>query len=385
MANLTYRWQVSTNGGSSWGNSGAAGYATAGIQLELTETRIGQMYRCKITDSYGNVVYSDPCSINFASDTWEFTYNADGLRTSRTDGYTTYNYVYHGGQLSQMTVGDQVLRFGYDANGMPLYVIWNASKYFYTTNLQGDVVAIVSANGNPVVEYTYDAWGNILSVTGSSADNLGKYNPLRYRGYVYDIETELYYLQSRYYNPEWGRFLNADGYVSTGQGLLGNNMFAYCLNNPVNHVDKDGKQPDTISGWIGEQVGELLYKWFTGNDHPNDQTEVLESQIVSEQNKMIADFSETMWDAYVHSNELQVELQHQQNTMVRESVGQLIDATIEDPLVAVDAAAGFTGTALSYIGYATAVAGIAVPVVGQIAMGILGTACGIWGIYRLFE
>ena len=74
------------------------------------------------------------------------------------------------------------------------------------------MTAIVSVNGIPVVEYTYDAWGNILTITGERADNLGKYNPLRYRGYIDDREYGLYYLQSRYYNPETVRFLNADEY-----------------------------------------------------------------------------------------------------------------------------------------------------------------------------
>ena len=66
---------------------------------------------------------------------------------------------------------------------------------------------------------------------------------MRYRGYVYDTESELYYLQSRYYDPEVGRFLNADSFASTGQGLLGNNMFAYCNNNPVNLSDYSGNKP----------------------------------------------------------------------------------------------------------------------------------------------
>ena len=78
--------------------------------------------------------------------------------------------------------------------------------------------------GNAVVEYTYDAWGKLLTTTGSMAETLGVYNPLRYRGYVYDTETGFYYLQSRYYDPELSRFVNADALVSTGQGLLGNNM-----------------------------------------------------------------------------------------------------------------------------------------------------------------
>ena len=91
-----------------------------------------------------------------------------------------------------------------------------------------------------VAKYHYDAWGNILTTTGTLANTLGTLNPLTYRGYVYDQETQLYYLQSRYYNPTIGRFINADALVSTGQGLLGNNMFAYCRNNPVRRVDISG-------------------------------------------------------------------------------------------------------------------------------------------------
>ena len=101
-------------------------------------------------------------------------------------------------------------------------------------------MAILNTAGQAVVNYTYDAWGNILSCTGSMASTLGQINPLRYRGYVYDNETQLYYLQSRYYDPEIGRFISADGYTSTGQGILGNNMYAYCGNNPVNCADPTG-------------------------------------------------------------------------------------------------------------------------------------------------
>ena len=126
-------------------------------------------------------------------------------------------------------------------------VTYGGTTYYYATNIQGDVVAILNASGTAVVTYTYDAWGNILTTTGTLSSTLGTHNPLRYRGYVYDQETGLYYLQSRYYNPELGRFICADSLVSTGQGILGNNMFAYCLNNPVNLVDYDGKEPITIS------------------------------------------------------------------------------------------------------------------------------------------
>ena len=110
-----------------------------------------------------------------------------------------------------------------------------------------------------MVEYTYDAWGNILSITGSMASTLGRQNPLRYRGYVYDQETGLYYLQSRYYDPEIGRFINADALVSTGQGLLGNNMFVYCNNNPISHKDATGNFPWLIVGLAVLFVGGVIY------------------------------------------------------------------------------------------------------------------------------
>jgi len=139
-----------------------------------------------------------------------------------------------------MTVADKEMYFNYDASGVPVSIVYNGTSYYYVTNLQGDVVGIVNQSGNQLVAYTYDAWGNVLTTTGSSAGSLGKYNPLRYRGYVYDTETKLYYLQSRYYNPEWGRFINADAFAATGQGLLGNNMFVYCLNNPVVNIDSSG-------------------------------------------------------------------------------------------------------------------------------------------------
>jgi len=136
---------------------------------------------------------------------------------------------------------DQVMDFVYSGN-TPVVMICNDSVYFYASNLQGDIVAILDSNGNPVVEYTYDAWGKILTITGSMASTLGVLNPLRYRGYVYDNESGLYYLQSRYYDPAIGRFINADAFVSTGQGILGHNMFAYCNNEPINRVDYTGKR-----------------------------------------------------------------------------------------------------------------------------------------------
>ena len=86
----------------------------------------------------------------------------------------------------------------------------------------------------------FDSWGKLLSTSGSLASTLGKNNPFRYRGYVYDEETGFYYLQSRYYNPEVGRFISSVVLLSIDQGVLGHNAYAYCLNNPVNMMDYSG-------------------------------------------------------------------------------------------------------------------------------------------------
>lgn len=111
--------------------------------------------------------------------------------------------------------------------------------YNYTKgNLSSVERTDIGSSVKQTYNFTYDAWGNVSSVSGSLAGTLGVKNPLRYRGYVYDNETGFYYLKSRYYDPEIGRFLNADEYPSTGQGVLGNNMFAYCKNNPLTRYSK---------------------------------------------------------------------------------------------------------------------------------------------------
>ena len=190
-------------------------------------------------------------SMSDGTSTWTYTYNADGLRTSKTNGTDTWNYVYNGSQLSQMTKGADTLSFTYDASGAPLTVKYNTITCYYETNLQGDVVAIRNPYGIVIVKYAYDAWGRLLSTTGSAANSLGILNPLRYRGYVYDQETGLYYVSSRYYDPEIGRWINADNQIAgVGGEVLGYNMFAYCMNNPVNMSDPSGNWPRWITAAV---------------------------------------------------------------------------------------------------------------------------------------
>ncbi len=143
-----------------------------------------------------------------------------------------------------MTQDSDELHFFYDAQGKPAVVVYNGTAYAYVKNLQGDIVAVLDGNGTAVVQYKYDAWGRQIDCTfeagNDEAEALSTLNPFRYRGYVYDEETGLYYLQTRYYSPENVRFLNADIFVFIGRGILDSNVFAYCLNSPVFQHDAVG-------------------------------------------------------------------------------------------------------------------------------------------------
>ena len=166
--------------------------------------------------------------------TAEFVYNADGLRVQKTVNGVVTKYTLHGKNVVHMTSGADELHFFYDAQNRPAVVVYNGTAYAYVKSLQGDIVAILDENGNAVVSYGYDAWGAPLWCTGELAETLGKVQPFRYRGYVFDEETGLYYLRSRYYNPRWGRFVNADG------AIIQKNLFAYCSNGPIVGYDPSG-------------------------------------------------------------------------------------------------------------------------------------------------
>ena len=166
-----------------------------------------------------------------------YEYNEDGLRTKKTvtvgEDETVTEYILHGKNIVHMTQGTHELHFYYDAQGRPSIVIYDGTAYGYLYNLQGDVVAIVDSSGAKVVEYGYDAWGKPTLRAGSLASTLGTVQPFRYRGYVFDEETGLYYLRSRYYRPGWGRFVSADAIYTS-------NIYAYCMNAPMGMRDKEG-------------------------------------------------------------------------------------------------------------------------------------------------
>ena len=253
-------------------NTGTLGTATATASYTY-----GDSEWADLLTKYGNtsITYDtigNPIAIGTATLIWQgrqlmsytdngttisYTYNADGSRTSKTivsGGTTTkHEYVLRGSEILQETVyvnnvEQYTVIYIYDENGSPLGMKYRTPSYSADTfevyvfekSLQGDIIAIYDDTTTKVVTYTYDAWGN-FTVEGAQATTIGTLNPFRYRGYYFDNETSLYYLQSRYYNSDWSRFINADGYISTGAGILGYNMFAYCNNNPIIYVDMSGE------------------------------------------------------------------------------------------------------------------------------------------------
>jgi len=180
-------------------------------------------------------------------DNTTYTYNESGIRTAKNRNGTVYSYTLDGSKILKETRGaSTTLYYYYDDAGSITGFTYNGTNYYYGKNIQGDVKYIYDTNGTVVVEYCYDAWGNIISVTGSLASTIGVINPFRYRSYYYDNETGFYYLNSRYYDPQVGRFINADGIVGANQDLLGYNLFAYCFNNVVNMFDVDGYWPESF-------------------------------------------------------------------------------------------------------------------------------------------
>lgn len=179
--------------------------------------------------------------INTSDKAIQMNYDSNGMRTQKSvDGVKTNYYYDSNNNLFALTKGSDTLFFYYDNSGEVMSVSCNGTMYYYIKDLQGDITEIVDKDGKAVAEYAYDAWGNMLTEDNGTL-TVGKLNPFRYRSYVYDEETGLYYLQSRYYDPLTGRFLNADVYADTQSGTpLSTNMFAYCENNAINKSDDEG-------------------------------------------------------------------------------------------------------------------------------------------------
>ena len=243
---------------------------------------------------------------------YDFTYYENGLRKTKqcVQGYQNYEYIYDGTTLvAENFIGLYTLVYIYDVNGAPIGFKYRANGYatdtwdvfWYEKNLLGDIVAVYSATGTKLVSYDYDAWGNFTTTYHNGGASTGAmYNKFTYRGYYYDSDLGLYYLQSRYYDPVICRFINADSALY--HSMLGYNMFAYCENNPVNYYDPTGENAEAVRGWAATgwwltladgpiPIGDIIYygtlillilataktkestKPKTGDDAPDSDTE----------------------------------------------------------------------------------------------------------------
>ena len=151
-----------------------------------------------------------------------YTYDQNGIRDSKTIGSVTTTYYLNGSLVLYETDGTNQIYYTYDVDGSLISMRYNGTEYFYMFDVFGNVTYLVDSSGYTVVYYRYDAYGNIIDQTSSALANA---NPYRYRSYRYDQESGLYYLQSRYYNPVTGRFINADGMLKASSTVLSHNMF----------------------------------------------------------------------------------------------------------------------------------------------------------------
>ena len=187
----------------------------------------------------------------------QYFYDHTGSRTKKiVDGVAT-EYRMAGDLLMSETTNGQTLWFTYDSNANLFSMVTGGKHYFYQRNLQNDIIALVDESGNTVVNYTYDSWGKVLSITGSRKDTIGHLNPFRYRGYYYDKETGMYYLKNRYYDPELRRFISSDAVTTLAastETLHNRNLYTYCNQNPLTRSDSNGNLWTAVAGAVGAAI-----------------------------------------------------------------------------------------------------------------------------------
>ena len=192
-----------------------------------------------------------------------YTYNANGIRTSKTIDGIRHDFYLDGGKILKETWLDNTLETVFDNEDSVCGIVYNGEPFYFQKNLQGDIIGITDQNANVVVRYSYDAWGK-CTITRAINGVIARINPFRYRGYYYDSETGLYYLQSRYYDPVVGRFLNSDDPEildnASDYSILSTNKYCYCLNAPVNNSDEYG----SVAGTIVKMIGNFFFGMLGG-------------------------------------------------------------------------------------------------------------------------
>ena len=191
-----------------------------------------------------------------------YKYDDKGIRYYKNVNGTDINYYTLNNDILYETRGNNVLYYLYDSDGL-IGFDYNNTRYYYIKNMHDDIIGIVNSNGTKIVSYTYDSWGNIISIKDTNNQEISQedhthianINPFRYRSYYYDVETKLYYLNHRYYNPRINRFISPDIIVGSNKGIISSNLYAYADNNPVNNEDESGlKKKKKSTKWLSKTI-----------------------------------------------------------------------------------------------------------------------------------
>ncbi len=226
--------------------------------------------------TYGNIAYTwkngrELSTYTDGNTNISYQYNEDGIRVSKKVNNDTYKYYLEDSDIIFEERPEGTIYYDYDTDGISGFE-YKDKKYYYIKNQQSDIIGILDSNKNKVVTYRYDSWGKVISVLDSNnkeitdKDNIANINPFRYRSYYYDTETQLYYLNSRYYNPDMGRFINADGIMGANKDDLGYNLYAYVSNNSVNAKDSNGNWVQFVVGAI--LIGSVVYDTYQALKNP---------------------------------------------------------------------------------------------------------------------
>ena len=276
---------------------GATNYTYSELGQLLTETVNGEVVNTMKYDNYGNIVEKNGKAYTYGNATWkdlltgfdgkaieydaqgnptsylghtltwekgrqlkkfdniEYTYNANGIRTSKKVNGVLHTYTLDGTKVLRETWDGNTLVPLYDNEDGVCGILYNNVPYYFIKNLQGDVIAIVDENSDTVATYVYDAWGVDTVKYDLTNCSIAEINPFRYRSYYYDSETALYCLDTRYYSSATGRFLNADEQFDKSAGILGYNLFSYCANSPIICKDDEGEGITLICILVGAAIG----------------------------------------------------------------------------------------------------------------------------------
>ena len=240
------------------GASGASAFGTQTASAQTNSSAVVESTSSVQSDEIGNIIDVDGMEFVWegrqlqsigANGTpyFSYEYNIDGQRTKKTvtdfdtGETTTTEYFYNGSTLAGQKTGSDVLVFMYDESGDMFGFTYNGTPYYYVKNAQNDVWAVTNADGQAVVLYFYDAWGDVAKrYEADGYEAIAEVNPILYRSYYCDLELGFYYLNTRYYAPTLHRFLNADGLIDN-RSVNSQNLFSYCANNPTNYTDSSGQ------------------------------------------------------------------------------------------------------------------------------------------------